>query len=380
MPVNKKNKKKYLDFRADELNSALLYGAMAEREKDERISELYLKLQKTEQNHAMHWEEKLREENAAIPEFKPSRRIRILIWLSDRFGTGTILKSAAAGEKSGSSAYAKEPGAMGMARTEKNHELILKQLEGGFDGRSIARLEGRHKTAGGNALRAAVLGASDGLLSNFNLLMGVAGASLAASSVASADKQNMQIIMAGMAGLLAGAISMALGEWISVQSSRELYENQIQTEEGEILENPEEEIEELALIYQSRGLDQTSAKSLAAKIMSSPDTALDHLVRDELGIDPDELGGSAWEAAITSFLLFALGAIIPLVPFFFTNGTAAISISAAASAVGLFGIGAAITIFTGRSVLYSGFRQVIFGLIAAAATFSLGHIIGTAIG
>jgi VIT1/CCC1 family predicted Fe2+/Mn2+ transporter len=236
-------------------------------------------------------------------------------------------------------------------------------------GATLAQIEGRHRSAGGNALRAAVLGANDGLVSNLSLVMGVAGAELAGQTV----------LITGLAGLLAGAISMALGEWLSVQSSRELYEKQLRTEAEEIAVAPEEEREELALIYQARGLDEPTARQLADQIMQTQESALETLAREELGIDPDELGGSAWEAAITSFLLFAIGAIIPVIAFFFLTGIAAIVVSIALSIVGLFVIGAAITLFTGRSVWFSGARQVFFGLAAAAVTFTIGRLIGVSL-
>ena len=172
---------------------------------------------------------------------------------------------------------------------------------------------------------------------------------------------------------------MGLGEWISVQSSRELYEKQIRTEEEEIRTVPEEETEELVLIYQARGMDEATARLLATRLMSSPDSALHALARDELGINPEELGGSAWEAAITSFLLFAAGAVVPVIPFMFFHGMTAIIVSAVLSAIGLFAVGSAITLFTGRPVLYSGLRQVLFGLAAAASVFLIGRLIGVSI-
>jgi VIT1/CCC1 family predicted Fe2+/Mn2+ transporter len=275
-------------------------------------------------------------------------------------------------EDKGSNAYSRQPEAADMVPAEQSHARLLQQIEktsGGMEGSTLARLEGRHRSAGGNALRAAVLGASDGLLSNFNLIMGVAGAALS----------NKNILLTGFAGLLAGAISMALGEWISVQSSRELYEKQIRTEKDEIASSPEEEAEELVLIYQARGMEEETARRIATRLMSNPETAIDALARDELGINPEELGGSAWEAAITSFLLFGTGAIVPVIPFLFLAGTTAIAFSAALSSVGLFAIGSAITLFTGRSILYSGMRQVFFGLAAAAAVFLVGHLIGVSV-
>jgi VIT1/CCC1 family predicted Fe2+/Mn2+ transporter len=170
---------------------------------------------------------------------------------------------------------------------------------------------------------------------------------------------------------------MAMGEWLSVQSSRELYEHQIAIEKEEIANAPEEEQEELALIYQAKGLPEARANELAAQIMADSSITLDTLAREELGIDPGELGGSAWEAAVTSFLLFAFGAVFPIFPYFFWSGTTAVYISLGVSAVGLFIIGAAITLMTGRNVLYSGFRQVLFGLAAAGLTFGVGKLIGS---
>jgi vacuolar iron transporter family protein len=172
---------------------------------------------------------------------------------------------------------------------------------------------------------------------------------------------------------------MALGEWLSVQSSRELYQRQIQIEKEELEARPEEEQAELALIYQSKGLPKDRAQELARHIING-DSALDTLSREELGIDPEELGGSAWEAAITSFFLFAAGAIVPVAPFIFLHGMTAVIVSIVISAFGLFAIGAAITLMTGRSVLYSGMRMVLFGLTAAALTYGIGRLIGVSIG
>ncbi len=261
----------------------------------------------------------------------------------------------------------------GMAQEEKSHERLMLHMAGnkggGLEGGVLAQLEGRHRASGGNALRAAVLGANDGLVSNLSLVMGVAGADLSGKT----------ILITGFAGLLAGAASMALGEWLSVQSSRELYEHQLEIERYEVENIPEEEETELALIYQAKGLGEEQAKTLAHQIMLNPSTSVDTLAREELGIDPDELGGSAWEAAITSFVLFAIGAIIPVFAYLFTEGYQAIGISLAMSAVGLFVIGASITLMTGKNWIKSGLRQVVFGLIAAAITFGVGKLIGVSL-
>jgi VIT1/CCC1 family predicted Fe2+/Mn2+ transporter len=365
--------KQYLDFLTDERNSAALYRTLAEVEKNPQIAEVYRRLAATEEAHAATWAEKLKAANVAVPPIKIDWRTRALMWAARRFGPGAVLPTLTAAERQGDQSYLKAGAPAGMAQQERSHGLLLSTISqttrGGMEGAALAQLEGRHRSAGGNALRAAVLGANDGLVSNFSLVMGVAGAEVA----------NSTIVLTGIAGLLAGAISMALGEWVSVQSSRELYQKQIKTEQEEIAASPGEEAEELALIYQARGLEENAARQLAQQIMSNETTALEALSRDELGIDPEELGGSAWEAAITSFLLFAVGAIIPLFPFFFLSGGTAIVVSAVCGAIGLFALGALITLFTGRSVWFSGTRQMLFGLAAAAVTFLIGRLIGVSV-
>src|SRR5437867_174291 len=234
------------------------------------------------------------------------------------------------------------------------------------EGNALAGFEGRHRAMGGNALRAAVLGANDGLVSTLSLGMGVAGAALSGPT----------ILVTGLAGLLAGACSMAMGEWLSVQSARELNQRQLAIEAEEIEKVPEEEQQELALIYEAKGLSEDEAKAIAAKLMADKDSALDALAREELGIDPQDLGGSAWAAAGTSFVLFAGGAIVPVAPFLFLTGTSAVIVSILVSALALFLVGAAITLFTGRSALSTGMRQLLFGAVAAGATYGIGRLLG----
>lgn len=357
----------------DERSSALLYETMAGVEKDTRIAEVYRRIAQTELHHAAKWQERAQDAGIPLPAFKPSWRTRTLVRLGKRFGAQMILPAIQNMEKTGSEDYARMENATGMRSQEQSHArlltMITSSVRGGIEGGVLAQLEGRHRSTGGNALRAAVLGANDGLVSNLSLVMGVAGATL----------EGKGVLIAGLAGLLAGAISMALGEWLSVQSSRELYSHQIATEKEEIETAPEEEAEELALIYEARGLAPENARNLANQMLANKDTALETLSREELGIDPGELGGSAWEAAITSFILFALGAILPVAPFIFASGMTAVFISIGLSMVGLFVLGAVITLFTGRSILYSGFRMVLFGLMAAAVTFGIGKIIGVSI-
>jgi vacuolar iron transporter family protein len=359
-------------FIQDELDSAMLYEALAAQERDARLAEVYRRLAATERKHADHWVAALKADGIAVPPHRLGWRARVLRWMVGRLGAASVVSVIAGQEIADAQRYANVPDrAAGMDADEVGHARALRAIAGetGTEGSFIARLEGRHRTTAGNALRAAVLGANDGLLSNLSLVMGVAGASLG----------SREIVITGVAGLLAGAGSMALGEWLSVQSSRELFERQIAVEQEEIRLHPEEEIEELALIYQAKGLDEKQAKEVATRLMATEGSALDTLAREELGVDPDELGGSAWQAAGASFLLFAVGAIIPLVPFIALRGSHAVIGSVIASGVGLFAIGAAITLLTGRSVFFSGTRQVLVGLAAAGLTFGVGRLIGVSL-
>ena len=359
-----------LDNLNDELNGAFLYDAFAKAEKDPRLAEVYRRMAEVERRHAGVWVERLKEGGFAPPAFSPSWRTRTLVWVARRLGVASVLPTVAGLEQKDSRKYAHTPDSASMAADEASHNRLLsrvaRSIQGGMEGGMLAQFEGRHRAAGGNALRAAVLGANDGLVSNLSLVMGVAGAELNSTA----------ILVTGFAGLLAGAISMALGEWLSVQSSRELYKHQIGIEQAEIAAAPEEEAEELALIYEARGIPREDARRIAQRILQDPDSALDTLAREELSVDPGELGGSAWVAAITSFFLFALGAILPVISFTFLHGNPAILTSMTLSGVGLFVIGAGITLFTGRNVFYSGTRQVLFGLAAAGITFAIGRLIG----
>jgi vacuolar iron transporter family protein len=367
------NLKTHLTFWEEEMTSAALYKSFSENEKDDRLAEVYQRMSENEVQHATRWAEKIKAAGGITPEFKLNTRSKIQIWLAKRLGPSFVLPGLVAKERDGNMAYNQIADAGGMARDEQSHAMLINQItrtmRGGFEGGALALLEGRHKATGGNALRAAVLGANDGMVSNLSLVMGVAGAAL----------NNKTILITGLAGLLAGAISMALGEWLSVQSSRELFSHQIKIESAEIEAAPEEEANELALIYEARGLKKEQAQMLASQILENKDHALDTLAREELGIDPNELGGSAWEAAITSFLLFALGAVVPVLPFTFLSGMMAVGVSIVLSMIGLFILGAIVTLFTGQTVLYSGLRMVIFGTIAAAVTFGIGRLIGVSI-
>lgn len=355
-----------------EVDASFLYKILAESEKDENVSKVFHEMSEIEYSHALAFLKSKHLDLSQMP--KPSMRARILKTIGMIFGNDYILGVLLDTEKSLSSSVLKSRSNLNspVSVSDTAHVAILKNIMSGsakISGPNLARFEKRHRSIGGNALRAAVLGGNDGLISNFSLVMGIAGAT-------SGQKE---VLLAGLAGLLAGALSMALGEWISVKSSQELYENQMELEMDELEHNPEGEERELALIYISKGIEESQARKMASDIMQNKDTAHEVLIREELGINSEDLQGSAMEAALASFFLFAIGAIIPVIPFFVTGGMNAVLYSATLSAIGLFIIGASITLFTGKSMWYSGIRQVVFGLIAAAITFGIGTLIGVSV-
>jgi VIT1/CCC1 family predicted Fe2+/Mn2+ transporter len=356
-----------------EIDASYLYQKLADNESDELIAHVYAQMSAIEKSHAEAFALK---ENINLESiFKPSWRAKTLNTIGKIFGYDYVLGALMDTEKSISSSifHARKQTNTIPSISDTAHVTIVKNILNNHTEISVsnlARFEKRHRSVGGNALRAAVLGGNDGLVSNFSLVMGIAGATSGQS----------EVLLTGLAGLLAGALSMALGEWISVKSSQELYENQMQLEMEELETNPDGEEQELSLIYMTKGIPEAQARAMASEIMTNKDHAHEILIKEELGINPEDLKGSAMEAAITSFILFAIGAIIPVIPFFFLSGIAAVLFSALLSAVGLFLIGAAITLFTGKTIWYSGARQVFFGLTAAAITYGIGTLIGVSLG
>jgi VIT1/CCC1 family predicted Fe2+/Mn2+ transporter len=219
------------------------------------------------------------------------------------------------------------------------------------------------------ALRAAIFGVNDGLVSNLSLIMGVTGAT----------SNNHVLVLAGVAGLLAGAFSMGAGEYVSMRVQRELFERLIHLEAHELATMPEEEHEELQGIYRRKGFPADLARQVTDVVMADPDIALDTHAREELGLDPDELG-SPWGAAVSSFVMFAAGAALPLLPFLIGSGMAAVAVAIAASGIALFSVGAAMSIFTGRGAALSGLRMVAVGAAAALITYGVGRLLHTSTG
>ena len=349
----------------NELDSADLYRFLASREADDRRASLLSEMAEAEARHASVMERGLRSQGVSLPAHRLSLKTRLLKLLARLGGPGAVYPLLHGTEISGTADYAAQDArTAALAPEERSHARTLGELS-----RGIARGERWHRSAGGGTLRAAVFGVSDGLVSNLSLVMGFAGASADAEFV----------LLAGLAGLLAGASSMAAGEYVSMKAQRELFERQIELEAAELAVTPEEEVAELALIYRAKGLAKDEADRLASRLTEDPEIALDTLVREELGLDTRELG-SPWGAAIGSFFAFALGAVLPVLPYFFGASTPLVVVSLAISGLALFSVGALISLFTGRGVLFSGGRQLIIGAVAAAVTFGLGKLIGVSTG
>jgi VIT1/CCC1 family predicted Fe2+/Mn2+ transporter len=364
--------KRWRELLSGERDAAALYSRLAEAETGEQ-QEIFRELAAIERKHAAHWEEKIRSAGAEVPEpGAPSLRTRLLGTAASRLSVRAVLPLVERTERADAGIYDNEPDAMpGMAADERGHARTLAHLiDGGRpDPRAqIRRREPWHRGDRSGALRAGVFGVSDGLVSNTALVMGFAGSGTSRTLT----------LLAGIAGLLAGSFSMAAGEYVSMSSQREMYQREISLEAAELDEKPEEEHAELVLIYRAKGLSRTDAEHLADRIMSDRSVALDTLAREELGLDPDELG-NPWFAAISSLLAFAIGAFVVVVPYLIGSGTAALLAAVALALIAMYAVGASIGALNGRSVLRSGLRQVFVGALAAAVTFGVGHLIGASI-
>ncbi|NII12360.1 VIT1/CCC1 transporter family protein [Oleiagrimonas sp. C23AA] len=346
--------RRYLNNLRIERDNAELYAQLAALGDDERTERAYRRMADAEQANAAFWESRLKALGEPVPATRIGLRVRVLVWLASRFGSEFVMPTVAR------LAHADH------LSTPVDREGHRDHFPGAGRPLSDSGLRGQ----GGNTLRAAVLGANDGLVSNVSLVMGMAGA-------ATADKA---VLLAGLAGLVAGACSMALGEWLSVNSSREFYQAQITARAERLAVAPEDSRQRITTIYRDKGLDASTAQALAAELVQTPRAALDLLVREDLGIDPEELGGSAWTAALSSFTLFAVGAAFPVAPYLFAHGREAMLGSVLTTAVGLALIGAATSLFTGRRMGFSIARQLTITTAAAGITWLLGHALGAAIG
>jgi vacuolar iron transporter family protein len=337
-----------LDGWREEMRSAYLYRVMAEAESGTPRAELFRGLAVEAENQARIW---ARRAGPTPPEYAPELRARMVAALVRRYGPRSLRAVLVAMKVRGLSVY---------SHAAPGHPVPT----------TLEDVGKRHRgVSGGGNLRAAVFGVNDGLVSNASLILGVAGASA----------NNSIILLSGVAGLLAGAFSMAAGEYVSVRSQREMFEHQIGLERDELAQYPEEEAEELALIYAARGLAREDALKLARAIIADPAQALDTLAREELGLNPEDLG-SPWGVAISSFLSFAAGALVPLLPFLGLAGDRALPVSIGTTALALFAVGAAISLFTGKSALRDGLRMLAIGAAAGGLTYAIGKLLGVGLG
>lgn len=329
----------------DEANAAWLYKAVHDAEPNPRLQQMFLDLAKAAERQAAIF---ARDLGPALPTFKPDMRARLVAAIVRLTGPKRARPLLAAMKIRGLSVYA-------SASPRPAHAMP----------HAVGEFGQEHRATGGGTLRAAVFGANDGVVSNTCLILGVAGAAA----------EPRTVLLTGVAGLLAGAFSMAAGEYVSVRSQRELYEHQIAQERAELDRYPEEEAEELALIYAARGAPMEEARIMTRAMLSNREEALKTLAREELGLNPDDLG-SPWGAATSSFIAFSLGAIVPLLPFLIDRSTHSLTLSCAVSGAALFAIGAALSLFSGRNALVGGLRMLLIGAAAGAATYVIGGLLG----
>jgi VIT1/CCC1 family predicted Fe2+/Mn2+ transporter len=344
-----------LESWTEEQRSAFLYRACADAESGTVRAELFKRLAGEAEAQAAIWRAQLTARGHPAPgPFVPDTRTRLVARMVRWMGPRRLRSVLAAMKVRGMSVYG------GSVAVEPGHGATLK----------AGTIEHRHRGLGGGGnLRAAVFGISDGLVSNASLLLGVAGA----------NPEPHVVVLTGVAGMAAGAFAMAAGEYVSVQSQRELYEYQIGLERDELKQYPEAEAQELALIYAAKGLPQREADRLAQRIVADPEHALDTLAREELGLNPGELG-SPLGAAVSSFVSFAIGAFVPLAPWLIVAAPQALVAAIAVTAIALFVVGATLSLFTGRSAVLSGLRMLLLGAIAGAVTFGIGSALGVATG
>ena len=361
---NEADRQRYRRYLKNEIEAVQLYRDLASVERDQERASLFRRLAQAEMRHVRIWSRKLGLEDQSPDDYRRTMRVITLRSIAWAFGTRAVMPMVLKAEAADASTYREDPEASNIVQEEVEHFNVLGRLSGLPDHLQIISLERRHYSGTVN-VRAGVLGFNDGLISNVSLVMGVAGAT--------AD--STFIVIAGISGLLAGAFSMAAGEYVSVRAQRDVYEREIEVERAELEEVPREEMQELALIYQRKGFTRQEARMVAERIISNPEVALETLAREELGLDPEQLG-NPWVAAASSFLAFAFGALIPLLPNLFTDDMLALVLTIALSGSATFGIGALLGTITGKNLLWGGARMLLVGTAAAGVTYGIGSAIG----
>jgi len=357
----------------DERDSAALYAALASIEKNPHLRRVFRRLADSEREHSAYWEERLRAQGETVPKFRPSVRARLMMQLARQFGVAFVVPSITTRELADHDRYSsqEDANAAGLSNEERGHAAVMRRIAsygGGVHSSDLT--EARSAGSLGNDLRAAVLGANDGLASIFCLMMGVAGGGMAPSAM----------ILTGVAGLVAGASSMALGEWLSVTNAREMASSQMDADVKELHATAAWKREQLTLIYEAKGMTEEEAERAAERAIAQDPEAIRSLIGEERMIAVAGIANNPMSAAAYSFCLFALGGCVPLLSFFFATSTRAVIASAILSLAALFAIGLMTSFFNGRSPLFSALRQMTIGAAAAALTYAAGRIVGAALG
>ena len=368
--LSKSDANRYKEYLRSEIEAASMYKILAQFETDPEKSEIFEQLSQSEIKHAQHWSEKLGNPTTDVTLQTSTPKLIYIRMVCSLFGPKKILPWLARIESKEIGAYVHEVEGQELLEEEKNHARILSKMAlENPDNQQIREVWHTHRSGG--SVRAAVLGINDGLVSNFCLMMGVAGGTTTSGNLDF-------VILAGVAALVAGSLSMATGEYISVRSQKDIYEHQIDIERAELEEWPEEEEEELVLIYRAKGIEESQAKVIASALMADPNRALDTMAREELGLNPQDLG-SPWSAAISSLLAFALGALIPIIPILFSSGNISIILSAIFSSLVLFIVGGIVSVASGKNIFVGATRMRLAGTLAATVTYGVGYLLGISI-
>ncbi len=361
---------RYRRYMKAEQEAVGLYTAMAGAEKDSKRKALFQELVESERRHAMYWAAKLGIALSEKASVRRTLRVHAVGWLARRLGTKRMLSLVMRLEGDDSRIYGGDPEAAHVVGEEAEHFQKLQTMQDGLrhPQRQARTTQAWESAASAGAFRAGVLGVNDGLVSNFALVWGVAGGT--------SDTQI--ILLAGVAGLLAGAFSMAAGEYVSMRADRDLSEYRIEKARKELEEFPEEEREEISLIYRLKGLTKAEADLLAARVMQSKEIALDTMVREQLGLDPHQLG-SPTGAAVSSFVAFSAGAFVPLFPYLLSHNSGAFLISGVLTGVALLFVGSLLAYFSKKNAAWGGLRMLLFGAVAGAITNGIGRLVGVAV-
>lgn len=358
----------WLHHLADEADAAYLYRQLAGSEPDPTKAEIYRKLATVEDSHVAAWRRLLAEQGHDVPVPAPSAGARVRAWAARRFGNGMLLPLLLEEEGREVKGYLgmyreaptgdAAPTALLLARESAEHAGTLAAIAG-------VEREPWHKTGAGGFLRNVVYGFNDGLTANFGLLAGMVGAQAGIATVEHA------VVVAGLAGTIANALSMGSSGWLAAKSEREVFDHEIAMEREEIRLMPELERDELSLIYQAKGIPEPQARALADQVMADPEKALQEKVREELGIG--EASASPMREAVITGVATAVGSLIPVAPLLVSDGQWAIWTSFAIAMLAHFGVGAARSVFTGRGIFRSGIDMFLVGLGVAVAGYYLGE-------